>query len=155
MKLSVTLAGVLAVLLLSMGCSGDDTSSSPPPADTDAADTPTGDDDSDSDDESQSAGGASAQVTLGGSTYEMTETPNCTLGDGVILASFMSGDDSVSLTSTEGVVLVRMTLDGVDWVDTGSPPEPDVSDSGATWSGVMAEFDSGDGTENAEITIIC
>ena len=99
---------------------------------------------------------ATAVVTLGASTYELTSEQACSMpGGDAILVNFSNGTDMVSLNSADGTVLVRMTLDGVDWVDSGSPPPPEFTDTGATWAGEMFEFNGEVPPQNATIDIDC
>jgi len=145
----MTAAGVIAVFALS-ACSGEDTTSSADGSNS-ADDTPSAG--SDSDGSSSSAG--SAVVMLGATTYEMGVTDGCRiLDDGSVLAGFTDGDDMVSLNSAGGVVLVRVTVDGAEWVDGGSPAEPDVADGTVSWSGELFPFDGGS-SETASITMTC
>ena len=97
----------------------------------------------------------SATVTLDDSEYEFGDAAGCTIAGGNVFATFEDGDDMVSLTAADDVVLVRMTIDGVNWVDTGSAPDPDVSGQRVTWTGEMAELDGGDSPVDAMIEFAC
>jgi hypothetical protein len=47
-------------------------------------------------------------------------------------------------------------LDGVDWVDSGGAPDPQVSDGAVTWSGKVATFPNGGASpEDATIEVAC
>ena len=151
MRRSAILAGLLVLGLFATSCGDDDSS---PASTVDPSADSTGTDSEGSGPESGSE--ATAVVTLGASTYELTSEQGCSLpGGDAILVNFSNGTDMVSLTSADGTVLVRMTLDGVDWVDSGGPPPPDVTDTGATWAGEMSEFNGGGPPQNATIDIDC
>lgn len=91
-----------------------------------------------------------ATVTVDSSEYVLDESRSCTLNGGALLSRFEDGNDMVTITSTGSVVLVRMTIEGDDWVDQGSPPEPDVSGKRVRWAGEMSKLDGG---ETADVTI--
>jgi hypothetical protein len=140
---------LLGLLLVASACGDDDESSSSessPSEDSSSEDLP--------------AAGAgtdgSAVIQISGSTYEMTDANSCQLfGDGTVLVGFTNADDMMSLNSAGGVVHVRLNIDGADWVDTGSPPDPEISGNTATWTGDMSLFDGGGEAEVATITITC
>lgn len=157
-------AGVLVVLLLGTGCSGDDSSSSDSGADaTEENPASEGDDsgssgDAEPSDDAQSSTGGSATVTLGGSSYEMTDSMGgCGVADDgtTILASFSNGANTMTLTSADDVILVRMTLDGEEWVDNGDPAPAEISDSGATWSGELSHFNGDEAPQEGSIVLTC
>ncbi len=154
MRRSTIVAAFLAIGLLASSCGADDDTSSAPSGDS--ADGSSQTDPGQPGTEAGSAG-ATAVVTVGETTYEMTSEAGCNiLGADTILATFTSGADQASLTAAEGTVLVRMTLDGVDWVDSGGAPQPVLTDGGATWTGQVAEFPNGGATPaDATIEMTC
>lgn len=143
---------VVAVVLGLTGCGGDDSSSSGEPAEPDDAQTEGGSGESSG---GTSNGSASAEVTVGGQSYEFTESDGCDVDGDNVLVGFSDGMNVLSLTSTGDVVLVRVTVDGTEWVDTGSAEAPTVSGSTAEWSGEMAEFGAGDSRETVAIEVTC
>ena len=154
MRRSLGLSAIFALVLLAASCGGDDTASPVPTAPSADGSTQTDPGQSGTD---AGSSGATAVVTVGDSTYELTSPQGCgNVGGNTILASFADGADTVSLTSADGVVLVRMSLDGVDWVDSGGPPPPVITATGATWTGQVAEFPNGGATPvNATIDLAC
>lgn len=79
----------------------------------------------------------SATVQVGGQTYDFDTATACST-DGFIAIEFEDGEDWVSLNVAGDVVLVRMLLDGKQWVDLGSPDPPTVSGNSVSWSGPMS-----------------
>ncbi len=138
-------AGIIVVGVLAASCGGQEEASTPA-----GGDEPSG--------ATGIAGneGGSAAVTLGGTTHEFGDNRGCTLPTGTIIATFENGDDSISMTSseTDGVVLIRMTLDGVTWSYSGRDL-PDVSGNTVNWSGDVSPQDQGQVKEAATVTITC
>lgn len=86
--------------------------------------------------------GATATVQVGGSTYDFSGATDCSPeGPAGLAIRFDDGDDFVSLNQVGDTILVRALLEGVEYVDTGSPDPPSVSGGTVTWSGEL----SGDG----------
>ena len=106
---------------------------------------------SDAGDSDDDAGGVAgtATVEIAGSTYEFTGAETCEIGapgtadaasnpEGrTANASFKDGDDVVALAVTEHTTSPSLTLDGESWQGAGVPPELDVTDDGAVWTGEM------------------
>jgi len=142
----VIAAGVCSVFLLA-ACSDDDASS----GDSSGSDNQS----SDAGSGGGSAGSGSATVTVAGATYEMTEVDNCVVNaDGSVNADLGDGSNTVSLMKAASLVSVRVIVDGEEWVDNGSPADPEVSDGTASWSGELIPPGEG-GTESATIVITC
>jgi hypothetical protein len=138
-------AGILVAGVLTAACGGEAEPSLSSEADAPAGVTGSG-----------GNGGGSAIVTLADATYEF-DNEGCTVQDnGTVLATFESGADAMSMTSspTDGVVLIRMTLDGVTWSYSGDGL-PEISGSDVAWSGDVSPTDRGDIKETSTIAIAC
>ncbi len=88
--------------------------------------------------------GGTATVQVGGNTYDFSGATDCFPDpDGAtgLAIRFDDGGDFVSLNQVGDTILVRALLEGVEYVDTGSPDPPSVSGGTVTWSGEL----SGDG----------
>ena len=151
--------GVVAALLLAAsacGGGGDDAAESTPEVDAvEAADESTGSD-GDSDDSAPDApDGAAATVTIGSDIRTIDGDVACLTG-AMTSFTFANGSDEISITDTGDLVLVRMTIDGNDWVDAGSAPSPEVTGEGAgavvAWSGEMS---SNGVSESVSLEVTC
>ena len=96
--------------------------------------------------------GGTATVVIDGTTYEFSGV-SCVTG-GAILLGFEDGDDMGSITSSDGVNLIRLEIDGVQYVDNGSAPEPTESGGDYSWSGPMSDLDGGEDVQ-VDITYDC
>jgi hypothetical protein len=146
MRRVTVVAGMFAIGVLAAACGGGDAST---PAEAEAPAATTG---------GASSGGGSAVVDLGGTTYNYDENQACSFqgGNGNVIANFASGSDVVSITYSagEGVMLLRLTVDGVGYSYSG-PDAPEVSDNVATWTGEVNMVDSAETRESATVTITC
>ncbi len=99
--------------------------------------------------------GISATITIGSEVHEVDGAVVCLTGASVSV-TLANGTDQITINHANDVILIRMTIDGADWVDAGSPPAPGVTGEGGdatvTWSGPM----SSDGvTETVSIVVHC
>ena len=98
------------------------------------------------------SGSGSATAVVGGDTYEFS-TVTCTLA-GATLLSFSEGANSGSVSVADPVILVRLAVEGQEWVDDGAAQEPDRSGDTFSWSGPMSELSTAEEAE-VSITISC
>ncbi len=140
-------AGValLATLLLALSlaaCGGNENGDSGDGAAPVATSQDEGEDDAAT--ETVDVGGASgtalagsATVMLGTETYEFSESSGCRIDDSLVTVTFEDRGDYAGITVAGDTILVRLRVDGAEWVDTGSPPSPDISGTSLTWSGEL------------------
>jgi len=135
---------VVATLMVAAACSGTNanetndsadanetaSSSTAPAADTDPVDTQEGD-----------SSGVTATVTIGSDVTEIGGDLAC-LTDGSVAITVADGTDQISINYFDDVILIRMTINGAEFADVGSPPVPVVVGEGenavVTWSGSMS-----------------
>jgi hypothetical protein len=103
-----------------------------------------------------SAGQGSATLEFGGESYEFTTDTGCVVLDSLVSVSMgkYGVENHMSLTRAGDVVLVRVSVDGQDWEQSGEAPEPEVAGSTATWNGDIVADGSG-ATETVTITAMC
>jgi len=105
--------------------------------------------------ETDAGGGVSATVTIGSQIYEFDGDVACLTG-GAVSVTFANGSDQITINHSNDVILIRMTIDGEQWVDAGSPPAPGVAGDGedaiVTWSGPMS---SNGASETVSIEVRC
>lgn len=143
MKKQAPFVLLLALLLIACGSDGSDP----------GADDGGSSDNGGSQTEAPTAGGdGTATVLLDGTTYDFTGATCVTAGS--ILLGFEDGEDMGSITSAGDVTLIRLEIDGAQYVDGGSAPPPDETGNGFTWSGQMSELNGGEAVE-VEITYNC
>ena len=147
----------LAVVLLAASiasCGSDDESPAGPPADTTESANPP-DANADASDDAPSTG-PTVLVDLGGTTYEFSDGGCTVTGDGNVVSQYFDGGDAVNLTSSEGVLLIRATLDGELWGYTGESNEVDADDpANVTWSGELTKSEAQEPPVAATITLHC
>ncbi len=157
---------LVALGLAVAGCSGGSGSEgaeepSPEPSSTSDVDGGAGEttsDDTEAAIESPgSVGQGSATVQFGGATYEFTTEAGCVVNDSAVLVSIgaYGVEDHMSLTATDDVVLVRLSVDGEDWEQASPAPRPEVSGSTATWTGDLINLDGSSVSETSTITAMC
>lgn len=154
LKLSGLVAVVLMVASACGGNGGGEETSSDSDANGVTSSAPAAD--SASEDGGASTGpGATATVTIGSDVHEVDGDVACLTGAAVSV-TFANDSDQITINHANDVILIRMTIDGEDWVDAGSPPAPGVTGGGedaiVTWSGPMS---SNGATEAVSIEVHC
>jgi hypothetical protein len=149
-------AALAAVLLAASvaSCGGDDKPPAAPPADTTESANPS-DANADESDGAPSTG-PTVLVDLGGTTYEFSDGGCTVTGDSNVVSQYFDGADALNLTSSEGVLLIRATLDGELWGYTGESSEVDADDpANVTWSGELTKSETQEPPVAATITVHC
>jgi hypothetical protein len=137
---------VLVLSLVLAACGGSD--------DPDAGDdggSGTNGEEVPSDGDGGTSGDGTVTVVIDGTTHEFSGA-NCS-ANGNIFLDFSDGDDAGSITASGDINLIRLDVEGVEYVDMGSAHAPDDTGSGFSWSGEMSGSDGE--TVDVEITYNC
>lgn len=99
---------------------------------------------------------ASAEIVLAGTIYAFADG-SCTVTiAGDMVSQFADGDNTLTVTSTNHSVLIRATLDGEQWTESGDAAEPDTADaSDITWSGDLLRLGTAEPLVDAQISLHC
>lgn len=152
-RLLVVLAGPALTVGLLVGCGGD-TAGSPDPGETDVP-TETDNGGGESGDDAD-GGSAAAEVVVGDDTFIFDDGTCYQPEQGTVLADYTASDgDQLSLQALPEVTLIRMTLDGRAWTDTGSAESPTVSGDSVDWSGEMVRLDEAGVAFDTTVTLRC
>jgi len=149
---------VVAIVVVASACSSG-TGSDGAEAGAGANDVSTSSTQTDTTSVGVAASGPGATVTIGTEVYDMDDgVAGCITGGGGIGLRWDDENDQITIkhSPVNDVLEIQMTIEGTDWVNEESPPEPTVIGTGqdaiVTWSGPM----SSDGaSERVSIKVRC